>query len=128
MSKGRILVVDDEPEIVKGIAIRLKSCGYDVLTAMDGRQATNLAIKEQPDLIILDIRMPGVSGHLVVQRLRNSVKTCHIPVIFLTAHTSEQDYRQAIERGVEKYITKPFQPEELMAVIDLLMMRKAQMH
>ncbi len=102
MPLAKILVVDDEPDIVQAISMRLKSAGYTVISAMDGMQATNVALKETPDLIVLDIGMPAGSGHIVVQRLRDSIKTCHIPIIFLTARTAEQDFRQAIDGGVEK--------------------------
>lgn len=118
MLKGRVLVVDDEPDIVRSIAIRLQSAGYDVLTAMDGLQATNTAIKEMPDLIILDLGMPAGSGHVVVERLRGSVKTCNIPIIILSARTGYEDLQKSIEKGVEKYLTKPFKSEELIAAVD----------
>ena len=118
MAKGKILIVDDEPEIVHSISMRLKSNGYEVLAAADGVQATTTALRELPDLIILDIGLPAGSGHVVVKRLRDSMKTAQIPIIFLTAHTSEQDYQAAFERGVEQYITKPFRPEDLIYAIE----------
>ena len=118
MSKGKVLVVDDEPDIIRSIAIRLQSAGYDVLTAMDGLQATNIALKEKPDLIILDIGMPAGDGHVVVERLRGSTRACRIPIIILSARTGYENLQKAIEQGVEKYITKPFKSEELMAAVD----------
>ena len=118
MSKGRILVVDDEPELVRSISMRLKAHGYEVLTAADGARATSTALRELPDLILLDIGLPAGSGHIVVKRLRDSMKTARIPIIFLTARTSEKDYQQAFEHGVEQYITKPFRPDELMSAIE----------
>jgi len=120
MPSGRVLVVDDEPEIVRVVSMRLKARGYEVLTAMDGLQATNVAIKEHPDLIILDIGMPAGDGHLVAKRLRDSAKTCSIPIIFLTAKTSEEDFMKAFDEGVSKYVTKPFDAEQLMIVVDEL--------
>jgi len=121
MSKGKILIVDDEPEIVRSVGLRLKASGYDVVSALDGAQATSMAIKEQPDVIILDIGMPAGDGHLVAQRLRNLNKTCSIPIIFLTARTGEDDSKKAFQQGVERYITKPFDPKVLMAAVDQLM-------
>lgn len=118
MSKGRILVVDDEPDIVRGLTLRLASEGYQVSSAMDGLGATKKAIEEQPELIIMDIGMPAGNGHVVVERLRNIGETCHIPIIYLTARTSEEDYRQAREGGVSKYITKPFDTEVLLAAVE----------
>lgn len=122
MSKGKVLVVDDEPEIVKTVSLRLKAHGYQVVTAYDGLQATSVALKEDPDVIILDIGMPAGDGHLVAKRLRDSAPRL-IPIIFLTAHTSRGDYEQAFEEGVAKYITKPFRPEELLAAVEELIER-----
>lgn len=113
----KILIVDDEPEIVKAVSMRLTANGYDVITAMDGQQATTMALNENPDCIVLDIGMPAGSGHVVVERLRASAKTMSTPIIFLTARTSEKDYRQALGMGVEKYITKPFDPDDLVAAV-----------
>lgn len=118
MSKGRILIADDEPEIVRSLTIRLKAAGYEVSTAMDGLSATKKAIQEQPELIILDIGMPAGNGHVVVERLRNIGETCHIPIIYLSARSSQEDYCKAREGGVCKYITKPFDAEVLLAAID----------
>lgn len=118
MSKGRILVADDEPEIVRSLTLRLNAAGYDVSSAMDGLSATKKAIEEQPELIILDIGMPAGNGHVVVERLRNIGETAHIPIIYLTARSSQEDYRQAREGGVCKFITKPFDAEVLLAAIE----------
>ena len=118
MSKGRILVADDEPEIVRSLTMRLNAAGYEVSSAMDGLSATKKAIEEQPELIILDIGMPAGNGHVVVERLRNIGETAHIPIIYLTARSSQEDYRQAREGGVCKFITKPFDAEVLLAAIE----------
>ena len=80
--------------------------------------ATKKAIQEQPELIILDIGMPAGNGHVVVERLRNIGETSHIPIIYLSARSSQDDYRQAREGGVCKYITKPFDAEVLLAAIE----------
>lgn len=117
MSKARILVVDDEPDIVRSLSLRLRSEGYDVSTAMDGLGATKKAIEEQPDLIILDIGMPAGNGHVVVERLSNISDTADIPVIYLTARTSADDYRKAREGGVSRYITKPFDTDILLTAV-----------
>lgn len=126
MSKGKILIVDDEPEIVRAVSMRLKASGFEIISAMDGLQATTMAMKEQPDVIILDIGMPAGDGHTVVKRLRNSTATCNIPIIFLTARTSERDFQKALKQGVDKYITKPFDSEELIAAIDELLSKSKQ--
>jgi DNA-binding response OmpR family regulator len=125
MLKRKVLVVDDEKDIVKCLSTRLEMNEYEVLTASDGFQATKTAMSENPDLIILDIGMPSGNGHEVVRCLRGDANTCRIPIIFLTAHTSEEDYRKAVENGVERYITKPFRAESLMAAVDELLNRTA---
>jgi two-component system KDP operon response regulator KdpE len=127
MSKGRILVVDDEPEIVRSLTLRLNAAGYEVISAMDGLTATKRAIESQPELILLDIGMPAGNGHVVVERLRNIGETSHIPIIYLTARTSEDDYRQARSGGVCKYITKPFDPDVLLAAIESQMDRSREL-
>ena len=118
MSKKRILVADDDPDIVRGLMLRLTAAGYVVSTAHDGMEATRKAIAEQPDLILLDIGMPAGNGHVVVERLRNIADTCNIPVIYLTARCSPEDYHQARAGGVAKYITKPFDPDILLAAVE----------
>jgi len=121
MGVPKVLVVDDEPEIVKAVGMRLRARGFEVLSAMDGVQATALACSALPDVIILDIGMPAGNGHIVASRLKENPKTASIPVIFLTARTSLRDYRHAVKEGVRKYITKPYDPEMLAdAVEDLL--------
>ncbi|MCB1181880.1 response regulator transcription factor [bacterium] len=126
MSKGHILVVDDEPDIVHSLSLRLRAEGYKVSTAMDGLGATKKAIEEHPDLIILDIGMPAGNGHVVVERLRNITETSDIPVIYLTARTAEDDYHKAREGGVMKYITKPFDAEVLLAAVENQLERVAE--
>jgi DNA-binding response OmpR family regulator len=110
----KILVADDEPEIVLAVAMLLKSRGYEVVTGEDGIQATQIAIKEKPDLIILDISMPAGDGHTVCQRLRSSPQTAGIPILFLTARDTVKDMKQAMEEGAAGYMTKPYQPKELL--------------
>ena len=124
MTKRRILVVDDEPDIVRALSLRLRAAKYDVMKATDGATATMLAVKWRPDLVILDIGMPAGDGHLVAKRLRENMATVSIPIIFLTARASEKDYDLAAEVGVDKYITKPFDSVELMAAVDELVERK----
>jgi DNA-binding response OmpR family regulator len=117
MSKGKVLVVDDEPDIVRTISMRLKANGYEVITALDGAQATAIALREEPDLVILDIGMPAGNGHVVAERLKASSKTCSIPIIFLTARTAQSDFKKASDLGVARYITKPFDPQELLLCV-----------
>ncbi len=113
----RVLIVDDEPDIIKAVAMRLRWAGYDVLTAPDGATATQVAIKEQPDVIILDIGLPAGDGHTVAKRLNDNLKTMSIPVIYLTARDSPVDRDRASELGAFDYVTKPFEPERLLATV-----------
>jgi len=118
MCKGRILVVDDEPDILRSLKLRLTTAGYQVSTADDGLSATRKAIAEQPELILLDIGMPAGNGHVVVEQLRNIGETSQIPVIYLTARTHEKDHHRARAGGVATYITKPFDAEVLLAAVE----------
>lgn len=117
MSKRKVLVVDDEPDIVRALSLRLKFNGYEVVIARDGLQATAVAVSELPDLVILDIGMPGGDGHTVARRLRDNVKTCNVPIIALTARTASSDRIKAKLNGFVKYFTKPFDPEALMQAV-----------
>ena len=115
--KKRILVVDDETDFVKMLQARLRIEGYEVLTAEDGIQGIQTARKEKPDLIILDIMMPGLDGHSVCDMLKKSTLTWSIPVIYLTAKTGQADEITAIEKGAKYYLTKPYNPAMLMEMI-----------
>lgn len=88
-SGAKILVVDDEPDVVRALTMRLKFAGYEVIVASDGASATRLAITEQPDLVILDIGLPCGDGHDVAGRLCENMNTAAVPIIFLTARTSQ---------------------------------------
>ena len=115
---AKILVVDDEPDIVMALAMRLKSAGYIVITAGDGAEATKRAIHEQPNLILLDIGMPCGDGHTIANRLSNSVDTASIPLIYLTARTAPADRMKAMSLGAFDYITKPFTSERLLGSVE----------
>ncbi len=124
MYTGKVLVVDDEPDIVKTVCMQLTASGYEVISARDGMQATNLAMKELPDVILLDISMPAGDGHIVAKRLASDPKTYTIPIIFLTARRNPEDFREAFDEGVVRYITKPFNPDDLIIAIDTLVAEK----
>ncbi|MGB7293976.1 MAG: response regulator [Candidatus Aminicenantales bacterium] len=115
--KKRILVVDDEVDFIKMLQARLRIEGYEVLTAEDGIQGIQIARKEKPDLIILDIMMPGLDGHSVCDMLKKSTLTWSIPVIYLTAKTGQTDEITAMEKGAKYYLTKPYNPAVLMEMI-----------
>jgi DNA-binding response OmpR family regulator len=115
--KKKILIVDDERDIVKVVMIRLQGAGYEVVTAFDGAQGVFMAHKEKPDLIILDIRMPAGNGFSVAQRLKRSMHTFTIPVIFLTGSPEKNAEKKAMVLGARFYIKKPYDPEELLDAV-----------
>lgn len=115
--KKKILIVDDERDIVKALMIRLQGAGYDVVTAFDGAQGVFMAHKEKPDLILLDIRMPAGNGFSVTQRLKRSIHTFTIPIIFLTGSPEKNAEDKAMAMGARFYIKKPYDPEELLDAV-----------
>jgi DNA-binding response OmpR family regulator len=115
MAKKKILVVDDEQDMVMALKVRLKANGYNVVFASDSVQAFTIANKENPDLIILDIMIPGGGGLVVAERLKQSAATHRIPIIFLTGIQGGQE--RAYKLGASGYLMKPYQPEELMETI-----------
>jgi DNA-binding response OmpR family regulator len=115
--KKKILIVDDERDIVKALMIRLQSNGYDVIAAFDGAQGLFMANKEIPDLVILDIRMPAGDGFSVGEILRQSDRTHRIPIIFLTGSPETNAEERAMAVGARFYIKKPYDPEELLDAV-----------
>jgi DNA-binding response OmpR family regulator len=115
MAKQKILVVDDEQDMAKALKVRLKANGYQVVLASDTVQAFTIANKENPDLILLEIMIPGGGGFVVAERLKQSEATHHIPIIFLTGIPGGEE--RAYKLGASAYIMKPYQPEELMETI-----------
>jgi DNA-binding response OmpR family regulator len=117
----RILIVDDEPEIVRGIEDNLRFEGYQTLAATNGETGLALACQEAPDLILLDIMMPRVSGWDVCRELRR--RGIDVPVIMLTARAEEADRVRGLELGADDYITKPFSVRELVARVHAVLRR-----
>jgi DNA-binding response OmpR family regulator len=117
----RILIVDDEPEMVRGLQDNLRFEGYQTLTAGDGERALALASAEAPDLIVLDLMMPGLSGWDVCRALRE--RGLDIPIIMLTARGEETDQVRGLELGADDYVTKPFSLRELLARIRAVLRR-----
>jgi two-component system KDP operon response regulator KdpE len=110
--KARILVVDDEPRYVWTIRVNLEARGYEVLVAHDGQEALSTVISQEPDLIILDVKMPEVDGYEVCGRIR---QFSAVPIIMLTALAQEADLIKGLSLGADDYVTKPFSIEVLMA-------------
>ncbi len=121
MASKKMLVVDDEPEIVSVVSMLFKSRGYEVITAENGIRAIQIAIEERPDLLVLDVSMPKGDGHYVAKELSRFEETRSIPIIFLTARTAREDYQMAFDEGVSRYITKPFKHDELLITAEQLM-------
>ena len=115
--KKKILIVDDERDIVKALKIRLQHNAYDVVVAFDGAQGIFMAHKEKPSLIILDIRMPAGDGFSVAEKLKQSSQTERIPIIFLTGSPERNAEGRAMELGARFYIKKPYDPEELLDAV-----------
>jgi two-component system alkaline phosphatase synthesis response regulator PhoP len=121
MSKGKILVVDDEIYIVHILDFSLGMEGYEVVTALDGEQALEKMKAEQPDLIVLDIMMPKLDGYEVCKTIKGNPDTAHIPVILLSAKGRNVDQKMGFDVGADDYITKPFSPRKLVERINQLL-------
>lgn len=117
----RILIVDDEPEMVRGLADNLRFEGYQTLAAGNGKDGLALALQESPDLILLDVMMPELSGWDVLRALRK--KDLDVPVIMLTARGEEVDRVLGLELGADDYVTKPFSLRELLARVRAVLRR-----
>ncbi|ADB53920.1 response regulator transcription factor [Conexibacter woesei] len=115
MSEGRtrILVADNDEDILTLVAFRLERTGYEVLVARDGAEALARAREELPDLCVLDVMMPELTGYDVTRRLRSDPLTRAIPVILLTARVQEADVDRGFDAGADAYVRKPFSPQEL---------------
>jgi two-component system phosphate regulon response regulator PhoB len=119
----RVLVVDDEPDILSLVAYHLIRAKYRVSTASTGAEALALARQERPALIVLDLMLPGVSGYEVLEQLRASPATRDIAVLMLTARREEQDRIRGLELGADDYLTKPFSPQELTLRVGAILRR-----
>jgi DNA-binding NarL/FixJ family response regulator len=116
----RLLVVDDEAKLLRAVAVTLREEGYEVTTARSGAEALVAINAGVPDLIISDVRMPRMDGYQLARALRSNPRTELIPVIFLTAKGERKDRLAGIRTGADAYLVKPFDPEELLAVSNLL--------
>ncbi len=125
--KERVLVVDDDPDIVQFVRMNLELEGFEAETADNGRTALELAKQRPPDLILLDVMMPEMDGLTVLRRLRNSPATANVPVIILTAKALAEDRVKGLNLGADDYITKPFDLEELLARVKTVLRRAQQM-
>lgn len=118
--KKQVLIVDDEPKIVEAVAAYLENSGYKTIIAGDGEKALSLFQKMNPDLIILDLMLPKISGEEVCRTIR---RTSRVPIIMLTAKIEEEDKINGLNIGADDYVTKPFSPRELVARVNSLFRR-----
>ena len=119
----RLLVVDDEVKLLRAVAVTLRKEGYEVTTARSGAEALVRITEAMPDLIVSDIRMPGLDGYELARSLRSHARTELVPIIFLTAKDERKDRIAGLRTGVDAYLTKPFDPEELLAVVNNILSR-----
>jgi len=114
----RILVVDDEPHILRLLKDALSRRGYDVVSANSGEQAIALARSEPPALIFMDVMMPGMSGLAATKAIREDPAMAEVPIFLLTARGQEQDVQAGLDAGADEYLTKPFSPRQLATLVD----------
>ena len=123
MSRGKILIVEDDRDIVEMVEYNLKQEGYTAVHAFNGEKGIELAGKEKPDLIILDLMLPAIDGFEVCKALKQQQSTAGIPIIILSAKSRETDKVVGLELGADDYVTKPFSPRELIARIKAVLRR-----
>lgn len=118
----KLLIADDDPQLVRALRITLAAHGYDVVAAADGRSAVTLAAQEHPDIVLLDLGMPRLNGIEVIQALRGWTT---VPIIVISGRTGSADKVDALDAGADDYVTKPFQVDELLARLRALSRRSA---
>ena len=109
----KILIAEDEPDIRDLVAFTLRFSGYEVVTGSNGEEAVELANKEFPDLILLDVRMPRLTGYDACKKIKENPQLKDIPVVFLSAKGQESEIQSGMEAGAEEYLLKPFAPDQL---------------
>jgi len=124
----QLLIVDDDPSLLLAVSETLRAEGYEVVTARRGAEAMVRVAESLPDLIISDIRMPGMDGYALARNLRSAARTRLIPIIFLTAKDETADRIAGFRTGVDAYLTKPFESEELAAVVKSILDRVQRTH
>ncbi len=117
----KILIIEDEKNMVEGLKFNLEARDYIVIAALDGETGLKKAVENRPDLIILDLMLPGLNGYEVCKKLKESIP--EIPIVMLTAKSQESDIVTGLDLGADDYITKPFSVLELLARINALLRR-----
>jgi DNA-binding response OmpR family regulator len=123
MSPARVLLVEDDPVILRLLEVNFELEGYEVLSAHDGAEGIEMAKAQRPDLVISDIMMPNVSGIELVEALKGDGDTSGIPIILLSAKAQSADVKAGMEAGADDYVTKPFEPLELVERVQALLAR-----
>ena len=117
----RVLVVDDDPQVLRLMRVNLELEGYDVVSAPDGEEALEAVLAERPDVVVCDVMMPGVDGLTVLRNLRANPRTSKIPFVMVSAKAQRADVKAALDMGADKYITKPFDPQDLLDAVENLL-------
>jgi phosphate regulon transcriptional regulator PhoB len=125
MAKGQVLVIDDEKDLIELARYNLEKDGFEVKSAQDGESGLAAAINGHPDIILIDLMLPGIDGLDVCRSLRADNRTARIPIIMLTAKSAESDRVLGLELGADDYVTKPFSPRELIARIKAVLRRSS---
>ena len=123
MPPATVLVVDDDPVILKLLEVNFEMEGFQVVRASDGAEGLERARECRPDIVVLDVMMPRMTGYEVAKALREDDITAHIPIIFVTARAQSSDVERGMELGVDDYVTKPFDPLDLIARVNTLLAR-----
>jgi DNA-binding response OmpR family regulator len=123
---ARILIAEDEHDIRELVAFTLKFAGHEVITTKDGEEAYQTALKTTPDLILLDVRMPRMTGYEACEQIKANPATQSIPVVFLSAKGQESEIKTGMEAGAEEYILKPFSPDQLIGQVKTILARHAR--
>ncbi|HEY9722951.1 MAG TPA: response regulator [Oscillatoriaceae cyanobacterium] len=119
--RKRILIADDEPDLVRILSILLRAMGYDIDAAPDARTAIQMAMSSPPDLVILDVMMPGLNGYEACGKLKGDPATKHVPVLMISAKVQQADRLSGLEAGADAYLGKPFENSELLRQVRRLL-------
>jgi two-component system alkaline phosphatase synthesis response regulator PhoP len=123
---AKILIAEDEPDIRDLIAFTLRFAGYDVVNASNGEEAVDLAFKENPDLILMDVRMPRMTGYEACAKIKAEPAGKNIPVVFLSAKGQDAEIQNGIDAGASDYLLKPFAPDQLTAQVGSLLSKNGK--
>lgn len=124
-TQPKVLVVDDEPNIIMSLDFLIRKEGYQLFIARNGKEALEIAQTEKPDLVVLDIMMPDIDGYEVCKRIKSDENLKHTKVIFLSAKSRESDIQKGLNQGGDLYVTKPFSTRNLMKEIKIFLNQKA---